>query len=481
MSKSPKKEIFSVKGMTCVACEARVEKQLKKIKGIQNVKASFSKNNVEVQYESVAIPFQEMAKTLKEEDYTLVQKTVNPSVKVAPSQVAQTTVQSEATWTLSQFSAIVVILLVGYLLIKNTIGFNFIPEVTTASGYGVLFVIGLLTSLHCVAMCGGINVAQCVAYAKPGSKPSASVIPSILYNGGRVISYTIIGGIAGAIGSAVSFTGWARGLIAIVAGIFMLLMSISMMGILPSLNKFIPRMPRFLRIKAIKSTRNKGPLYVGLVNGLMPCGPLQAMQLYALGTGSFLVGASSMFFFSLGTVPLMFGLGVVSTMLGKKFTKNMLKVSAVLVLVLGVVMINRGLALSGVKLLPTSMVNSSSNKQAATEETTTDNAQATAAVGKEGVAVIDGDVQTIQTTLTAQGYPEIAVQKGVPVKWHLLADKSSITGCNSTLIIPKYNLEVKLQPGDNLIEFTPDGSGTIPYSCWMGMITSQINVVDALE
>lgn len=480
MSNLSKKELFSVKGMTCVACEARVEKQLKKIKGIKSAKASFSKNTVEVQYETTALPFQEMAKALEAEDYTLIQKSVKPSTTVVPSQVVQANSKPEATWNLSQFSAIVVILLVGYLLIKNTIGFNFIPEVTTASGYGVLFVIGLLTSLHCVAMCGGINVAQCVAYAKPGSKPSASIVPSILYNGGRVISYTIIGGIAGAIGSAVSFTGWARGLIAIVAGIFMLLMSISMMGILPSLNKFIPRMPRFLRSKAIKSTRNKGPLYVGLVNGLMPCGPLQAMQLYALGTGSFLVGASSMFFFSLGTVPLMFGLGVVSTMLGKKFTKNMLKVSALLVLVLGVVMINRGLALSGIQLLPTSMVNSSSTKQAETQATS-DNEQTADVAGKEGVAVVEGDVQTIQTTLTAQGYPEITVQKGVPVKWHLLADKSSITGCNNTLIIPKYNLEVKVQPGDNLIEFTPDGSGTIPYSCWMGMITSQINVVDTLE
>ena len=86
------------------------------------------------------------------------------------------------------------------------------------------------------------------------------------------------------------------------------------------------------------------------MNGLMPCGPLQAMQLYALGTGSFLAGALSMFIFSLGTVPLMFGLGALSSLLSSKFTSRMMKVSAALVLLLGLVMVNRGLALSGVNL-----------------------------------------------------------------------------------------------------------------------------------
>jgi len=60
----------------------------------------------------------------------------------------------------------------------------------------------------------------------------------------------------------------------------------------------------------------------GLLNGFMPCGPLQAMQLYALGTGSFIAGATSMFMFSLGTVPLMFGLGAISSIAGGKLRKR---------------------------------------------------------------------------------------------------------------------------------------------------------------
>ena len=85
-----------------------------------------------------------------------------------------------------------------------------------------------------------------------------------------------------------------------------------------------------------------------MLNGLMPCGPLQTMQLYALGTGSAVSGALSMFLFSLGTVPLMLVFGAISGFLSKGYTKQILKFSGFLVIILGVIMGNRGLALAGV-------------------------------------------------------------------------------------------------------------------------------------
>lgn len=90
---------------------------------------------------------------------------------------------------------------------------------------------------------------------------------------------------------------------------------------------------------------------MGMLNGLMPCGPLQAMQLYALSTGSFAQGALSMFVFSLGTVPLMFGLGALSSFLSARFTGVMLKASGAMVIFLGVVMLNNGLSLYGLDSL----------------------------------------------------------------------------------------------------------------------------------
>jgi hypothetical protein len=231
----------------------------------------------------------------------------------------------------------------------------------------------------------------------------------------------------------------------------------------PRINKITPRLPRAFREKAGKAGRGRGPYFIGLLNGLMPCGPLQAMQLYALGTGSLFAGALSMLFFSLGTVPLMFGLGSIVTILGGKFTKKMMKCSAVLVAVLGIVMLGRGLALSGVSI-----------------PTIAPSVSAVDAQSTGSQASVQDGVQNITSNLATGGYPTITVQKGVPVKWNLKADSKSLNGCNRTVIIPKYNIEVDLKAGDNIIEFTPTDSGTVSYSCWMGMLRGQIQVVDDL-
>jgi len=96
-------------------------------------------------------------------------------------------------------------------------------------------------------------------------------------------------------------------------------------------------------------------------------------------------------------------------------------------------------------------------------------------------AVLEGNVQTITSELTDNGYPDLVVQEGVPVRWNLHAAAGTINSCNNALVIPAYGVEVELQEGDNIIEFTPDKTGTIPYSCWMGMINADVLVVDDLS
>ena len=113
----------------------------------------------------------------------------------------------------------------------------------------------------------------------------------ILYNLGRVISYTIIGGIVGGIGSIFSFNDTVKGIIILIASIIMLLMALNMLGLIDF------RLPYINRLKIKNKSHNA--LIIGLLNGLMPCGPLQAMQMYALSTGSIIKGALSMFLFSL--------------------------------------------------------------------------------------------------------------------------------------------------------------------------------------
>ncbi len=487
MGVSNSRSTLRVAGMTCAGCEAKIERILSRLIGVTEARANFGSGTVTVTWDSNAVNTHDMAVALEKAGYVLdlgggdaagrrcKQSSAAPKANMQPATPAPKAGMQPATpavskafaqpatptaakpFGINQILGILIVLIALYFLISRTIGFNFIPEVSQNMSLGMLFVVGLLTSIHCVAMCGGINMSQCMPVQ---SGQGRRLLPSALYNLGRVISYTLVGGLAGALGSAVSFSGWARGIVAVASGVFMVVMGLSMMG-LPWFARIAPRMPRFLRVKAGQAGRGRGPLVVGLLNGLMPCGPLQAMQLYALGTGSFLLGASAMFLFSMGTVPLMFGLGALSSVLSSRFTARMMKVSAALVLLLGFVMVGRGLALSGVSVPDLGGPALEAQSTAQTPNS---------ASGAAGV-------QNVEAAITSGGYPNITVMAGTPVRLNFKAAKGALNGCNRTLVIPKFNKQVDLKVGDNIVEFTPDQPGTIPYSCWMGMITGKITVV----
>jgi sulfite exporter TauE/SafE len=352
---------------------------------------------------------------------------------------------------------------------------------TTGMGYGLIFVIGVVTSVHCLAMCGGINLSQSLArpLTQPSKSASASKAPApsgirapLLYNLGRVASYTAIGALVGALGTAISLTPTIQGTLKLVAGVLMIFMGLTMMGAFPSLHRLLPRPPKALtqHIDEQKE-RSKSPLYVGLLNGLMPCGPLQAMQLYALSTGSALAGALSMLTFALGTVPLVLGLGILATTLGKRFTRQVMTAGAVLVLVLGLAMLSQGLSLANIAI-PFFSASLEAQREA-------QNGTGTTVVERNGLPPIENGIQIIDSTLEPSRYPQITVQTGVPVRWVINASEESINGCNSRVLIPEYRIEHSFEPGQNVIEFTPVEPGRYSYSCWMGMIRSSIVVVEA--
>lgn len=446
-----------IDGMTCVNCENKIERKLTNTIGILSVKVSYVNGNALVSYDSEIISLDQINAIIEGLDYHIKKQIVKVNNKI----------------DISNIVAVSAILISLFMLFNKFGGnqiFNNFPTAKAGMGYGMLLIIGLLTSVHCVAMCGGICLSQCVpkdAQGAGGIGKRASLRPSILYNLGRVISYTVIGGIVGAIGSVVSFSGPMKGFVQILAGVFMVIMGLNMLNLFPWLRKFNPRMPKIFAKKINAQKRSNSPFYIGLINGFMPCGPLQAMQLYALSTGNPVQGAISMFLFSVGTVPLMFAFGALSSLLSKKFTHKMMSVSAVLVVILGVFMFSNGASLSGIEVpsiisAKVNNVNSANNAN---------NANSNLAVVKDGV-------QTVTVQLKSGRYEPIVVQKGIPVKWIIQAKTSDINGCNNSIVIPKYNLQYDLKPGDNVIEFTPTESGRFSYSCWMGMIRSKITVVD---
>ena len=327
------------------------------------------------------------------------------------------------------------------------------PVARAGMSLGALFLVGVMTSLHCVAMCGGINLSQ----SSQAAQSSGGVARANLhYNAGRIISYTLTGCAVGALGTAISFSDGAKAGVQLLAAAFMLMMALNLLGGFDFLHRFTPHLPKGLGRLVARLGKGKSSLLIGLLNGLMPCGPLQAMQLCALSAGSWWMGGLSMLAFALGTTPLMLGFGLIGGRLNSRFRAPMRVISAVLVLVMSVGMLSSGLSLLGIQ------------PGASTPDV------------PPGQAVLasDGLTQTVRTELDWGTYQPLTVKAGVPVIWTLHAEPDKLTGCNNELIIPALKLRVPLSAGDNVIEFTPEEPGVIAFTCWMGMLRSSITVVE---
>lgn len=450
--------VLSIGGMTCTGCERRLEAAARRLAGVRAAKAAFGAGTLILTYDPGLVPRDALIHT------------VTGTVEALGYTVGtKAGAQADGSFGVKQLLGIAVILAAVFLVLQRTGVLNRVPEVDPSMGYGVLFLVGLLTSLHCVGMCGGINLSQAVRKSPAAAaKAPERLRPAILYNAGRVLSYTVIGGVVGAIGSLVGLSGTARGWLVFVVGLFMLLMGLNMLDVFPWLRRITPRLPGGLGRRLSAASGSRGPFVVGLLNGFMPCGPLQSVQLYALATGSFLAGALSMFLFSLGTVPLMFGLGALGSLLTRRFTRRMIQLSALVVMLLGVAMVNRGLNLTGTRIAALGSGIFSGLPRS------------TAEPGAAKVAQVQDGVQVVRTRLGASRYEPIIVQNGIPVRWTIQAESSDLNGCNNPITIPEYGIALRMSPGENLIEFVPRKEGNVLYTCWMGMISSTIRVVGDL-
>ena len=239
---------------------------------------------------------------------------------------------------------------------------------TTAALWSALllaFTTGVVVSPHCIAMCGGFVAAYSLPIAK-GQAGTAGIKAALnarllaahlVYNSGRLTTYALIGGLMGLLGSFVEVSGrllGVQGLASALAGAFMILLGLSLGRWIPRVRWLQPAWTGGLRRLAetgerlaSRATGLGGYFSLGLLLGLMPCGPLYAMQISAAGTGSRSQGALTLLAFGLGTVPALFGIGLLSTILGRQLPHRVFKAAAVLVIVLGVITLLRGLAMLG--------------------------------------------------------------------------------------------------------------------------------------
>ena len=193
--------------------------------------------------------------------------------------------------------------IVGFVVLQKLGLVNLISSGNVT--YGTAFVIGVIASLSsCAAVVGGLVLSMSATFAKEGD----TIKPNVMFHAGRLISFFVLGGVIGAIGSAFQLSALWSFVLSAVVGLVMLLMGLNLLDVFSFTKKIQPAMPKFVSHQVLavsKMNHIVTPLLVGIATFFLPCGFTQSMQIYALSTGSFWSGALTMLAFALGTFPIL--------------------------------------------------------------------------------------------------------------------------------------------------------------------------------
>lgn len=205
-----------------------------------------------------------------------------------------------------------------------------------------IFLVALLGSVgHCIGMCGGFVVAYSTTKIGPDHSRFFQIFAHALYSLGRIVSYMFIGALFGYLGSQISFSMTSKGVLFIIVGILMVLIGISLSGKLKFLTVIEhslaqSRIFKKLFKSVVQSKSLASFFYMGVLNGLIPCGLVYFFATAAIASGSAVMGAIVMLVFGLATVPALFILGMISGFISQmSWRKYVLTIAAIIISLYG--------------------------------------------------------------------------------------------------------------------------------------------------
>ena len=207
------------------------------------------------------------------------------------------------------------------------------------------FVIGFFGSLHCVGMCGPLALALPL----PTNSVWQKVVGALLYNLGRAITYSVLGLIFGFVGVGLKHSGIQQ-VVSILCGVVMIL-SVVLPGLIKlpkGSNKVTNSIYNTLKKKIGDSLNRRkiGNLFIiGILNGFLPCGLVYVAISKAVLSLSLAESVLSMFFFGLGTLPMMFSVAFFSDIIKSRYLYQLKKFIPVFIILLGIIFILRGMNL----------------------------------------------------------------------------------------------------------------------------------------
>ncbi|PJE64017.1 hypothetical protein COU89_00075 [Candidatus Roizmanbacteria bacterium CG10_big_fil_rev_8_21_14_0_10_45_7] len=322
----------------------------------------------------------------------------------------------------------------------------------------IIFLTGLTVGgLTCLAVQGGLLASIIAAKKDKQSKhDSGTVYPTLAFLLAKLVAYTVLGFLLGAFGGAIGINETAQITIQFIAGLYMIVIALNLLDVHPLLRYAVIQPPQFLTRSIKRQSRSRdmfAPALLGAMTVFIPCGTTLAMEALAISSASPLLGAAIMAVFVLGTTPLFFGIGWLTSLLGDTYRSKFLKIAALAVIYLGVTSMNGALVAAGSPI--------------ALRPKTTEKLYNEAPVS-----------QTVEIRVTASGYSPnyVRVKKGSLVTVKLVGQNAY--SCASAFRAPTLGINKNLQPNESYtFTFTPKETGKIPFACSMGMYGGVIEVI----
>ena len=449
--------VIPVAGMTCRTCEIRIERNLRRLPNVERVSASAVHARVEIA-SSGPVPASEIA----------------AAIEAAGYEVGRTPwLERDARVWATAVGGLLVLGLIAVLAQATGIA-------DLASGAGSLSEGGVLVALllglaagvsTCMALVGGLILALSAAHEaqRPATAGDTRIVermrPGLVFVAGRIVGYAVFGAALGALGSSISLPTRLVAVLMIVVAVVMTLVGTRLTGLSPRIAAWSPTLPAGLArnlgldtgaVAAYSDTRAAA---LGAASFFLPCGFTQAVQIYALSTGSPVTAAVIMAVFAIGTAPGLLALAGLPVVMPDRARPTLLRVVGVVVIGFAVVNAGAGLRLAGVSLPlfgPGTVA---------------------AAVLPANAAVV-GARQALYTFQDVDGYRpgNVAIYAGTPTRWTI--ESLNAQSCATFLRIPSLDFAVTLHKGLNEINLPAMKAGSLSYTCAMGMYGGTITILD---
>ncbi|MFA5026099.1 MAG: sulfite exporter TauE/SafE family protein [Candidatus Shapirobacteria bacterium] len=433
MSKKKKLITLCVSGTHCRSCELLIENEIKKLPDIKSVVASTTDGTVKIEYKKSPPNLDILNKLFKDNRYVFSDNNISSS-------------SSKGDLFSSIF--IVSLLLLIFFFLQKT-GFFASFNVSPSSYPIAFFPFGLLAGFStCAALVGGLVLSLSQSWSK------YKLVPVISFNLGRLIIFSILGALLGYFGSVFRLSITLNIIITVLVSILMLVLGLQMLGV-RAFQRFSLAFPKSITGKFSSADKFQGkylPFILGGLTFFLPCGFTLTTQSLALASGSPTTGALIMGFFALGTFIPLFLIGLTGTkIIGNKMVSE---VAGLLLLVFALFNFKNQFNL--ISFIPN---NNSQNNV---------------------VVNTTNEIAILKMNASASGYSpdSFQVKAGQKVRWEITDTGTS--GCTNGVISRSlFQGVINLVPGTTSVkEFTaPTTPGTYRFSCWMGMITGTIEVV----